>query len=501
MTTETFDEVNPQDLNPAQVQRAVGAMIGAAVGDALGAFFEFGPAGQFRLQFPSPKLVGHGEMIGGGAFDWKPGEFTDDTQMAVALAEAIVACGGSFDAAHTFDRFVAWSKDARDVGITTSGALRSGKPWHAAAEHAHNTIGRSAGNGSVMRIAPIGIAGVRWGAVECAMVALRQSSLTHFDPGAGVGAAIVAEMVRQAILSGRLDPQPQIIPNVLAAIPGVIDEEVERYSRILHTSWSPETDDGPSNGSVWTCVAQAVWAVRTTSSFADAVIAAIELGGDTDTVAAVTGAIAGAIYGLQGIPVRWVSALNGSVRRPDGSVAEYDAMRLHDLARELLGLNPATRTETETPRGPQIVATAQSGAGVHAANLEGAALSPADMAVVSMCIVDDRFKNRAQRREVYMRDNEGHRQNPMLGFAVREAVDAIDAFTAAGHDVVVHCHGGRSRTGLVLKAWYMRHFGVSHAEAHGWLHSCWPLYQTYNQTFWDFLDNEWTDEVHGKVAK
>lgn len=501
MTTETFDEVNPKDLNPAQVQRAVGAMIGAAVGDALGAHFEFGPAGQFRLRFPTPRLIGNGEMLGGGAFGWKQGEFTDDTQMAVALAEAIIACGGIFDAPHTFDRWVAWSRGAADVGITTSGALRSGKPWHAAAEHAHNSIGRSAGNGSVMRIAPIGVAGVRWGAVECAMVAMEQSSLTHFDPGAGVGAAIVAEMVRQAILSGRLDPQPQIIPNVLTAIPVVTDEEVARYSRILHPAWSPATDDGPSNGSVWTCVAQAVWAVRTTSSFADAVIAAIELGGDTDTVAAVTGAIAGAVYGLQGIPVRWVSALNGSVRRSDGSIAEYDAMKLHDLARELLGLSPATRTETELPRGPQIVATAQSGAGVHAANLEGASISPINMGVVSMCIVDDRFKSRAQRREVYMRDNEGNLQNPMLGFAVREAVDAIDAFTAAGHDVVVHCHGGRSRTGLVLKAWYMRHFNVSHADAHGWLHSCWPLYQTYNETFWDFLDNEWTTEVFGEETK
>jgi ADP-ribosyl-[dinitrogen reductase] hydrolase len=278
-------------------------------------------------------------------------------------------------------------------------------------------------------------------------------------------------------------------------------ESTDRYVRLLDKKWSPFTDDGPSNGEASTCVAQAVWAVRSTSSFADAVIAAIDLGGDTDTVAAVTGAIAGAVYGLQGIPVRWVTALNGSLRRPDGSTKTYDAMALHDLARELMGLAPATRTEPEAPFGPRLVTTAKSGAGVLAANLEGARLTPSSTAVVSMCIVDDRFTDREHRREVYMRDDEGTAQNPNLAFAVREAVDAIDAFTEAGHDVVVHCHGGRSRTGLVLKAWYMRHFGVTHSEAHGWLHSIWPLYQTYNRTFWDFLELEWTDEVSGEGRK
>mgnify|MGYP003353260212 CR=1 FL=1 len=82
---------------------------------------------------------------------------------------------------------------------------------------------------------------------------------------------------------------------------------------------------------------------------------------------------------------------------------------------------------------------------------------------------------------------------------VDAVLDAIEAFTAAGNDVVVHCHGGRSRTGLVLKAWYMRHNGATHREAHAWLHSIWPLYQTYNRTFWDFLENDWTAEVFGET--
>lgn len=493
------DALDPRNINPAQMQCAVGALVGQAVGDALGAFAEFGPAGQYAERFPSPVLTGTGEMIGGGVFGWAPGEFTDDTQMAVALAESLVAFDGKFDPAHTFDRFAAWVQGARDVGSTTSAALRSGAPWHKAAETGHRLLGQSGGNGGVMRVVPVGIAGVRWGRIDTWLIAFDQARLTHFDAGVGVGAAVVAELVRSAIVSGAFDTHIHLRVEGFSVLPGIPKEECDRYAALLSPKWSPSTDEGPSNGSAWTCVAQAVWAVRSTSSFADAVIAAINLGGDTDTVAAVTGAIAGAVYGLQGIPSRWVSAVNGSLRRPDGHVASYSAMDLHDLARALLGRGPASRTPTEAPRGPAMVAAARSGAGVHAANLEGATESRADMAVVSMCIVDDRFAGRAHRREVYMRDKEGPLQNPSLAFAVRDAVEAIEAFTAEGHDVVVHCHGGRSRTGLVLKAWYMSHFEVSHADAHAWLHGCWPLYQTYNETFWDFLENEWTDEVFGDV--
>lgn len=499
--TVIADALDPRNIDPAQLQRAVGALVGQAVGDALGAFAEFGPAGQYSERFPSPVLTGTGEMIGGGVFGWAPGEFTDDTQMALALAESLVAFDGRFDPAHTFERFVGWVQGARDVGSTTSAALRSGKPWHQAAEAGHQLLGRSGSNGGVMRVVPVGIAGVRWGRIDTWLIAFDQARLTHFDPSVGVGAMVVAELVRSAIVSGVFDPHAHIRVASFDVLPGVPKEECDRYAALLSPKWSPFTDDGPSNGAATTCVAQAVWAVRSTSSFADAVIAAINLGGDTDTVAAVTGALAGAVYGLQGIPSRWVTAVHGSLRRPNGNVATYSAMGLHDLARALLDRGPATRTATEAPRGPQVVASARSGAAVLAANLEGATESPDHMAVVSMCVVDDRFAGRTQRREVYMRDEEGPLQNPSLGYAVRDAVDAIEAFTEAGHDVVVHCHGGRSRTGLVLKAWYMRHFNVSHADAHAWLHGCWPLYQTYNETFWDYLENEWTAEVFGEETK
>ena len=76
-----------QPITADILQRAMGALLGSAVGDALGAPFEFGPAGQYSAQFPQPVLGGAGEMIGGGSFGWAPAEFTDDTQMTLALAE------------------------------------------------------------------------------------------------------------------------------------------------------------------------------------------------------------------------------------------------------------------------------------------------------------------------------------------------------------------------------------------------------------------------------
>ena len=137
-----------------ETQRAIGALLGSAVGDALGAPFEFGPAGQFTESFPVSALGPDTEMIGGGSFGWARGEFTDDTQMAVLQARSLLATGG-VDGADPFERFREWERTASDVGNQTRAALRSGRAWDAAARdyfarHPKN----SAGNGGVMRATP-----------------------------------------------------------------------------------------------------------------------------------------------------------------------------------------------------------------------------------------------------------------------------------------------------------------------------------------------------------
>lgn len=477
-----------RDLSPEQKHRASGALVGAAVGDALGAPFEFEPGGLYSQHFPLPVLGGTGEMVGGGSFGWAPGEFTDDTQMALAVAESIITCGG-FDPDDMWTRFRAWGMSAKDVGIVTRAALRHGHHAGAARAAHDSTGGRSASNGCVMRIAPVGIHGVTLGMDGTVELAAAQARLTHHDPAAAAGAAIVAEIIRRVILTGRLGDVDSDVVAELSGHPG-IGGAVAAYAPLVHESFDPHLFDGPGNGSVWTTVAQALWAVRTTTSFHDAMTKVIDLGGDTDTVAAVAGAVAGALYGLQGIPVRWATYVHGTLRNPDGSLVEYRMQDLIDAARRLLGGHPSRITPPELPQGPRMV----DPLGVFAANLEGAARAPRDHAVVTMCIPEGRFLQHPRRRTVYMLDDEDPR-NPDLFFVVREAVEAIDAFLEEGAPVVVHCHGGRSRTGLVLKAWYMLRHGRTHTEARQWLAEGWGLYQEYNASFLDFLDGTWTHHV------
>ena len=184
-----IDSIRPGAISRHQQNRLTGVLVGSAVGDAVGAPFEFKGPGTYGRRFPGQVVGDIGEMIGGGSFNWAPGEFTDDTQMAVALAEALLAVDG-YDPDVVWAHFRAWVRTAKDVGITTSYALQH-DDWRGAAASSHEaTNGRSASNGCVMRIAPVGVIGVRLGRDETFRIAVAQAALTHHDPAAAAGAAI-----------------------------------------------------------------------------------------------------------------------------------------------------------------------------------------------------------------------------------------------------------------------------------------------------------------------
>jgi ADP-ribosyl-[dinitrogen reductase] hydrolase len=407
--------------------------------------------------------------------------------MAMALAESLILCGG-FDVDSVWEFFRAWYKEAVDVGINTGRVLRQ-TSHQGAAEAAHRAHGQSASNGSIMRIAPVGVFGVRLGRAGTICLAIEQSDVTHFDRAAATGAAIVAEVIRRCIVTGDFDAA--LGEETFVAVAHELGAEGETlvgpYRELLSPKFNPYTYEGHSNGSAWVATAQAVWAIRTTTNFHDAIVAAIELGGDTDTVAAITGAMAGAVYGIQGIPVRWTTHVHGYLTLPTGEKKHYRTQDLLDVARCLLGLGNAHMSRPD----PKLAAKEVHVAGVFAANLEGAADVDPSVAVVSLCLVADRFVNHSHRRLVFLRD-EPRKYNPNLHFVVRDAVDAVNAFLQEGKKVVVHCHGGRSRTALVLKAWYMQYENKTHDEAHEWLSDTWPHYATWNDSFWDYLENEWT---------
>lgn len=471
--------IDPQSLTHTQVQAALGALIGAAVGDALGAPFEFESAGLYSRTFPHPVLGGIGEMVGGGSFGWAPGEFTDDTQMAVALAESLLAHEGDFHPETTWDHFVAWSAQATDIGNTTRLALR-GSHFSTAAREAHERLGRTGSNGSVMRIAPMGIVGVQWGRERTMETARRQSDLTHFDPIAGWSAAIAAEVIRACIAGG-------LFHKAVYEAVQLVDEDLRsEFVQYLADDWKPESARF-GNGAAIVCLAQAVWAVRTTTSFEDAVTSAINLGDDADSVAAVTGALAGAKYGIQQIPARWSTYVHGTVRQPDGTMKTYRQHDLLHLAHALVGKPSRPMTPPEA-----IVPPAQiHEKGVFASNQLGATVADTNMGIVSLCRMEEMLSQHPFRREHYIIDHWGEGHNPYLRSVTEDAVAAIDAFLEEGRNVLVHCHGGRSRTTFILKAWYMKSFNVDHDAAHEWISTQWPLTATWNEDFMHFLDTEW----------
>ncbi len=135
--------ITPHTLPRAD--RVAGAVVGSAAGDALGAPFEFGPAGVFSARFPD----GAGLLCGGGG--WNPGEATDDTQMAVLVGESLLERGG-LDLPDMFDRFRRWAgSEPKDIGLQTEDVLTNGEPWDRAAALHFRINRRAAGNGSLMR--------------------------------------------------------------------------------------------------------------------------------------------------------------------------------------------------------------------------------------------------------------------------------------------------------------------------------------------------------------
>ncbi len=453
---------HPQE---ARRQRAVGALVGAAVGDALGAPFEFGPAGAFSRRFPTPALGSATEMVGGGSIGWKPAEWTDDTQMAMCVAASLLdrarPHGAELDLGDVFARFQAWARaDPPDIGNTTAAALRSSSPWQdAAAEHFRRT-GHGAGNGGLMRTTPAAIRFAGEGRAATMDVGRRLTLLTHGDPAAGEGSAIHHELIRVALTGG--DPLAAVGETLAFVAP----EHRAIWDEVLAPGWTP-ADARVENGVAWPTLGTALWALRTTTTFADALRAAVDCGGDTDTVACVTGALAGARYGIQAIPSRWTTYLNGHVpgNPPFGSTLA----ELQRIALALLGEPDAPLPGDSCGAG--VLGPTEVLPGFWVGNIDALATAPADHAVLSLCRTPEPSRH-PLRRAVYLIDKPG--SNPGLDAVLADVLDEIAAFRAEGKHVFVHCFGGASRTGLVLRGWLRRSEGLSAAAATARAQELWP---------------------------
>jgi ADP-ribosyl-[dinitrogen reductase] hydrolase len=276
-----------------------GSLLGLAVGDALGAPAEFLTAEQVAERWGI--LV---EMVGGGCHDCKPGEVTDDTEMMLCLAESLASLG-DFDAEDVMRRYAAWfDTDPVDVGITVRTVMlgvKSGTSWDRAARRAHEVLGRmTAGNGSLMRTAPVALRYVNE-PQRRVTVALAESALTHFDQLAGWACVALGELIAAAI-AGELREQ-------LPAIAARLHRDEPRVATVLAQAGEATRAEIVASGYVLDTLKAALWAVLSSGSFEDAVIGAVNLGDDADPVGAVAGALAGALYGEADIPARWVDVL------------------------------------------------------------------------------------------------------------------------------------------------------------------------------------------------
>jgi ADP-ribosyl-[dinitrogen reductase] hydrolase len=443
--------------------RAIGALVGSAVGDALGAPFEFRPARTFSRRFPHRALGTRTEMCGGRG--WEPGEWTDDTQMALMVAASLRDRGG-LDEPDMFDRFVRWAKaPLKDIGAQTHAVLASGVPWdQAAADHVARG-GLAAGNGSLMRATTSAL----YFATDTAAsidAARRISTLTHGDPAAGEG-CVIYHLTIAAALDGR-DPLGEL-PKALDV---VREDQRERWARVLAPGWTPDQAT-ESNGAVWPTLGTAAWALRRSSTFEEALRLAVDVGNDTDTVACVTGGLAGAVYGIGGIPSRWSTVVHGDV--PGNDPIATDLPGLISVAGALAGLGSlSVEPEAEPPIEPFEVLPK-----LWLTNLSGVAAAPRDAAVISLCRAFGWVPHET-RRAVYLIDDD---DNPTVDAVLADVLDEIDAFHAEGRDVVVHCWGGRSRTGLVLRAYLRRTRGLSAADATREAQQLWQHTTLWNATF------------------
>jgi ADP-ribosyl-[dinitrogen reductase] hydrolase len=275
-----------------------GCLLGLAVGDALGAPLEFS-----RPASAAAAVADGLEMTGGSG--WDPGEWTDDTTMALCLADSLLESGLPLDLEDLAHRYAAWAAAGpKDIGITTRAALAGASSAGQARENAHRyhqNTGRSAGNGTVMRAAPIALA--TDARTEASQAARADAVLTHYDPAAGacsaaLCAAILSIGAGEDPVRAALD-EAELHADVCQALAHVERGEPERIAELA---------GGPLAGVAWTTLAVGIWALAQ-YDYEAGVQWAISLGGDTDTNAAVTGALIGFRDGAAAIPERWLGPL------------------------------------------------------------------------------------------------------------------------------------------------------------------------------------------------
>jgi ADP-ribosylglycohydrolase len=444
-------------LTTAQLDRACGVLLGTAAGDALGAAYEFGPPRGSDLEVA---------MVGGGSFGWEPGEWTDDTSMAIALAE-VAATGADLRQGEALDaiakRWHEWSQDAKDVGVQTRSVLsqagRHGISAQKAREESaalHKITGRTAGNGSLMRTAPLALAYLD-DETALAQAARAVSELTHYDPEAADACVLWCCAIRHAILTGILDAR--------IGLQHVDKDRRDMWASRLDVAEGSQPSDFRNNG--WVVEAlQAAWsAIATTPIPQDdppngifrvdhlrlALDAAVRGGNDTDTVAAIAGGLLGAAYGASAVPAAWRRMLHGwpGLRTRDlVALATRLVKEDEPFSYDLYWMTPVRHPHDDGVWLADVAALQGLPAGVDA--------------VVSLCRVnDDDLPAGVEQIDIRLIDIVEPDANPNLDFVLTDTVRLIEQLRNEGRTALLHCVAGQSRTPTVAALYGARKEGIS----------------------------------------
>lgn len=291
--------VNFRD-NPVR-DRCIGMMIGLAIGDALGTTNEFLPTAK------ATKLTG---IIGGGPFKLAPGQWTDDTSMALCLLESLLENG--FNAKDQMSRYLKWRNTGYmsctgtcfDIGNITSEAItrfqNTGEPYQGSIDNTKS------GNGGIMRLAPVVVMN-HDDLKFCIGDAKKQSKTTHGSAFCIDSAAVLGEILFNCVNREETDTKDDVL---------TIFDDLDIETQLVHdlvekAEYKTKSFDDVFNtsGFVVSTLEFALWCFYHTNSFTECVLLAANAGGDADTNAAVAGQIAGAYYGHAGIPDEWISTI------------------------------------------------------------------------------------------------------------------------------------------------------------------------------------------------
>lgn len=260
--------------------RAQAAFLGLAIGDALGATTEFMTPGEIRAQYKV-----HNKIVGGGWLGLKPGQVTDDTDMSLCIARALLAAGG-WDLPGIAEQFARWMKgNPPDVGATCRRGIRD---FMIKGQLETPPNDWDAGNGAVMRMAPVALYSLGDEAL-LARLALEQAHLTHNHPLSDAACLTVGQLVQRAVL-------------------GTSRQQLHACCRQLlarHPNFRFDPYRGQASAYVVDTLQTVFHHLFTTASFEECLIGVVNQGGDADTTGAIAGMIAGAFYGLEGIPQAW----------------------------------------------------------------------------------------------------------------------------------------------------------------------------------------------------